>query len=221
MDTGTQWANLIRGCLRKRLRKEQFLRFAKDLDAKSPIKGLKLANLLLGSQKSRASTVDPLMLVYLESALDVGRLNSHDILFALYHRSKFRPSPTENDNGPSEKRAHGAESLNQELEVMVLEHLTRGFVSGRRPGTQLEVKQSLRVLSEWISLVASAESPNENLLQSLGQNSASICDALGILALAMLENPKAAGVVDTALPKGVQSFPPFLPQLIAYRPTRV
>ena len=203
MDS-TPWQRFIRACLRRRLRKEKVIKLAEALSRKSPSKGLPITETLLTTRKSRSSPVDPLVIVYLDGLLEVGIVDTQDILSSLY--SSWKRQKTiflDVGEGSHDLNTRPDACINPELEGIVLEQLTRGFQSGKRPKTQTEVKQTLRTLSEWLSSVTTG---SHSLLQPLEQQSSSLYGALGALMLAMLENAKVAGVVDTAMPKGTVSM---------------
>jgi mediator of RNA polymerase II transcription subunit 5 len=200
MDPSQVWVQFLDGCLQKRLRAEQFERFALQLYQRSPIMERKLADVLLGRQELLNNMVDPLLPLYAECLLESNRLSSSDLLGALFQRSANHAAATASRDG----RCNPAE-----LEFTILDQLTRSYIPGGKcPKTQHEARAAIRVLAEWMAAMAAS---GDSLLHTLNPQSVVTCDSLGMLATAMLENPKVIGIVDTALPKG--NVYPFLSPL--------
>jgi mediator of RNA polymerase II transcription subunit 5 len=200
------WTAFLDGCFQKRLRAEQFEKFSIELYQRSPIMERKLADILLGRQELLNTMVDPLLPVYADTLLESNRLSSSDLLGALFKRSaNFTvTTPRGDDSSAAGENKHNP----PELEYTILDQLTRSYIpGGKRPITQQETRAALRILAEWMTAMTSSA---DALLQSLDQQSVTICDSLGMLATAMLENPRVIGVIDTAMPKGKRcsfSFP--------------
>jgi mediator of RNA polymerase II transcription subunit 5 len=203
MDPSQVWVKFLDGCLQRRLRAEQFDRFAIELYQRSPIMERKLADILLSRQELLNAMVDPLLSVYAGCLLESNRLSSADLLGALFRRSSNYVTATGSNNDVSTPQSKQARNP-AELEHTILDQLTRLYIpGGKRPKTQQETRVALRILAEWMATMSTS---GDALLQSLDQQAIIICDSLGMLATAMLENPKVIGVIDTALPKGT-GFP--------------
>jgi hypothetical protein len=201
MDSSSQtWANFLNASLGKRLRAEQFERYAAELCKRTPIVGSKLADILVGRQKLLKSMVDPLLPSYADCLLESNRLSTADLLGALFKKSRNYASPKAG-NAHSAAKGDDPQHSPAELEYTMLDLLTKTyFMGGKRPRTQEESRIALRILSEWMIALATSE---DALLHSLDQQYMLVRDSLGVLATFMLENPKVVGVVDTALPKGI------------------
>lgn len=201
MDSSSQlWVKFLNACLEKRLRAEQFDRYAAELYKRTPIVGSKLADNLIGRQKLLKGMVDPLLPAYADSLLESNRLSTADLLGALFKKSRYYGS-SKAASANSVDGGDGPPHSPAELEYTMLDLLTKTyFMGGKRPRTQEETRIALRILSEWMIALATSD---DALLHSLDQQYVLVRDSLGTLATSMLENSKVIGVVDTALPKGI------------------
>jgi mediator of RNA polymerase II transcription subunit 5 len=203
-----QWEKVIQGSLQRRLRGETFGDFVKELSKTTPITGGELADILLGQQKLLPRIVDPLIPVYADVLLESNRINTSHLLAALFKHSRQYKARKSEDDAPDTAKSETPYNP-AELEYQILDQLTRSFVpGGTRPKMQEEVRATLRVLAEWMSAVATE---GDALLQTLEQQSILMIDSLGMLGIAMLENPKVIGIIDTAMPKG---SPERVPKLV-------
>jgi hypothetical protein len=204
-STSQLWVKFLDGSLQRRLRGEQFEGFAKELYQRSPIMGRKLAEILVERQKMLSGVVDPLLPVYADCLLDAMRINAADLLGALFKNTRHYTAAKTAGDQVSEPMT-GKEYNPLELEYTILDQLTRAFApGGSRPKTQEETRAALRVLSEWMSAMATV---GDALIQTLDQQSILVIDSLGMLGIAMLENAKVIGIIDTALPKGRETVFP-------------
>lgn len=183
-----QWRAFIQNSLRIRPDQGKFHQLAQEFNDRSPIPGLKLASILLESQTASSKIVDPRIPIYAEQLIEARIINANDMLAALFQQYSYQKESS-NHNG-------------SELVAILLEHLTRGFVTGRNPYTIPETRQSLVVLARWLESVVTAASTSDALMQSLDQQTIPICDSLGLLATAMLENSRVIGVVAKVISKG-------------------
>jgi hypothetical protein len=199
-----QWVKVVRGSIERRLRGEIFISVVKELDNTISISGRELADILLDQQKRLPRTVDPLLPVYADTLLEEQRISTSDLLSALFkHSRQYSPSKQEK-NSPKGVKAEQTCSP-AELEYRILDQLSRAYApGGTRPTMQQEVRATLKVLAEWMSAVATE---GDALLQTLDQQSVLMIDSLGMLGIAMLENQKVIGVIDTAMPKGKKLHP--------------
>lgn len=137
------------------------------------------------------------MALYLEGLLDSGILDAADVLSALSRRSAVRADE---------------EGLQYEpqLESNVLLQLTRKFVSNSRPRTKHEAVSTFRALCGFTAAIiarfahdSAIDSTSDLLAQQQHQEEqltiAPIRDALGQLLIAVLENPRMAGIIDFGL----------------------
>jgi hypothetical protein len=188
-----QWRAFIQNSLRVRLDQGKFLQLAQELSDRSPIPGLKLASILLGSQTASSKIVDPRIPIFSEQLLEARIINTDDVLEAL-----FQQHPDRTDAQKDCSNHNGSE-----MAAIVLDHLTKGFVTGKSPYTILETSQSLVVLARWLESIVTAASAGDALMQPLDHQALPTCDSLGLLATAMLENPRVVGVVAKVISKGI------------------
>lgn len=221
-DTEKQWNSLIRASLERRLPAEQFATFIKQLEQKSPLPGSKLAVTFFERVAKTTNYNDPRVPLYLDALLDASLINSADILFALLLRSGTRSAP----NADNEQDASQNDQLHYapQLESSIILQLARKFVSEKLPRTQTEARLSFRALHEWTANVVS-HTTNETMMHAMGAevqnvdhyNSTLTRDAVGHLLIAVLENIKMGGMLNSALGKGArkalaQSISAFIPQ---------
>jgi hypothetical protein len=190
------WPNLISQCLSRRIRKEHFDTLANQLYEDSPIAGRKLVDLLLDyNQKNTAVMTDPLMTAYLDSLLVSRKVSGADLLSSLYVRSKYRVRDQGNENSLSEKPE--SEKGSNDIDSVVLELSARQILKNAMPATPTEARGILESLAVWMSAVS-----NSSMHLALDQQTGNLYDSLGTLAIASLENPRIAGVIDQWSSKG-------------------
>jgi len=172
-----------------------------------PAPGRQIADILFDQQSRVSRTPDILILVYVESLVALECVKVDDVLQALYSRSRNRIQQSPDDDGSD--NLPGREWHNPtETEAMILEHLTRYFTTGKRPKTQAEAKGTLWIASQWmVGLVASAsnDAMDQALTTGFSYQSTRVRDALGMFCIALFENTKVAGVVNTAIPKTLRT----------------
>jgi len=196
-----QWRTFIQNSLRIRLDQGKFLQLAQELNDRSPIPSLKLASILLGSQTTSGKIVDPRIPIFSEQLLEARIINTNDVLAVLFQQYSDRidtQKESSNHNG-------------SELAAILLEHLTRGFETGKSPYTIPETRQSLVILARWLESTVTSASTSDALMQSLDHQTIPICDSLGLLATAMLENSRVVGVVAKVISKGTSAISLFAP----------
>jgi hypothetical protein len=190
------WPNFIGQCLSRRLRKELFDTLASQLYADAPIPGRKLVDVLLDyNKKNTAAMTDPLITAYLESLLLSRKVSGADLLSSLYAQSKYRVENQGNENSLSEKPE--SEKVSNDIESVVLEITARQILKNIMPATPTEARGILAALAAWMSAVS-----NSSMHLALDQQTGNMYDTLGTLAIASLENPRIAGVIDQWSSKG-------------------
>ncbi|KIW05199.1 uncharacterized protein PV09_03743 [Verruconis gallopava] len=195
-----QWTQLLDRCLQRRVRREQFHSLADQLYRRTPIMSAKLSDMLITRQELTPDMFDPLLSVYVETLLEHGRINSADLLAALYRHSKSAIKPESRDLDSTEKKENKVYNT-AEFESAVFDMLTRAYLpDGGRPKTQDETRIALVLLSEWLEANISRgtsladESDHQVLVEAM-----SVIESFGALSIAMLENARVAGVIDVML----------------------
>ena len=197
-----QWTRFLDRCLERRVRGPQFHSLVAQLHRRTPIFGAKLADILITRQTLMPGMLDPLLPVYAESLLERGRINSADLLAALYRHSKAAAKP-DTDSSEAAEKATTKVYNTAELESTVFEVLTRAYLpDGGRPKTQDETRVALVLLTEWLNAsVARGTSLADESDHQVLVDAMAVFEAFGLLSIAMLENAKVAGVVDVMLSK--------------------
>ncbi|KAK3082359.1 hypothetical protein LTS18_004271 [Coniosporium uncinatum] len=206
-DTYAKWKLLLQRCLQNRFDTQQFRQLASEMFKRFPAPGRQIADILLDQQSRVSRTPDILILVYVESLFTLGYVKVDDVLRALYTRSRNRIQQQAGDDG-NDKQPVREWHNPTETEAMILEHFTRYFTTGKRPKTQAEVKGTLWIVSQWmLGLVASAsnDAMDQALTTAFSFQSTRVRDALGTFSIALMENTKVEGVVNTAIPKTLRT----------------
>lgn len=234
------WRVFLDNCLKRRLRAKDFEQFATELSKRNPLKGRKLAELVLSpATRSTAACVDPLLPVYLDRLLALDKVDVGDILEVAYKHSKDCVQKAAEDATRDGRQASEARNPS-ELEEIIFHRLAKAFQTGERPRTVPEVQRSWTVLAAWMPAMATAHTGDSVLRAMAGATQESdhvqqeqaqllVREAFGMLLLAMLENQKAVGVVIKALPKevvkklasGFAQFGPFWAQSSATHAARL
>lgn len=201
MDSPLQeWGVFIERCLENRIRSEKFDIFAQKLHARSPIEGKYLIGLLLRPRSVGCELMDPLVPTYFDRMLSQGYVDAADALTSTFRWSKDRPAKDGADDldGKSEKpQKHNAETVDE----LIIHRLTRAFVNGERPQNPTEVCRSLKIMTKWMA----AQNKNSMLHAMNGTAEPEQIqqiitrDALGQLMIALLENAKVVGVMNSQL----------------------
>jgi hypothetical protein len=138
---------------------------------------------------------DPLITAYLESLLLSRKVNGADLLSSLYAQSKYRVAGLGNESSLSEKPEF--EKASNDIESVVLELTARQILKNVMPASPTEARGILAALAVWMSAVS-----NSSMHLALDQQTGNMFDTLGTLAIASLENPRIAGVIDQWYSKG-------------------
>lgn len=143
--------------------------------------------------------VDPLMGPYLLVLLETRRVRCHDVLGSVFARSKYRPQPepkaTKMEKARDSVPNPGALGP---LEPLAIEAVTRTIFLGKRPIPPDEATGIFYYLVEWMMALSSL---NNALLQAVDQQAGAMCDGVGLLAIACLENQTLANAIDKRLPE--------------------
>ncbi|KAF1988129.1 Med5-domain-containing protein [Aulographum hederae CBS 113979] len=210
MAPARKWKLLFHGCVMKRTATDQFEKYARGLRKSSSIPGRQLAELLMKSQLRIFKSGDIRILVYAEKLLEMDLINSADLLRALFSMSRDHPQPSNPEQGAT-KREKAQWHSPREMEVWMLEMVSRSIIYNKRPKTQTEARAMLLVLTEWLEGSVSSKS-SDAILEAMGTGNPNERDqttlthnALGLLAVVMIENPKLAGIIDDFFPKVIRA----------------
>lgn len=223
------WDVLIRNSFERRLPAEQFDKFVKQLGDRSPIPGSRLAVVFLERVAQTTNWNDPRLPIYLDVLLDKSLIDTSDVLNGLLLHSTTRKTQQpgeQQDHPPSD----GTLQYTPQLESVLLLQLTRKYLSTARPKTQIEARLTFRALHDWTSAVVT-HITNETMMHALGAevqqqdhfDGALIRDAIGQLLIAVLENGKMIGILETRLTKSArkalaQSISSFIPLWLPFWP---
>lgn len=218
----SKWGIFIRRCLRQRIDKTQFQNLAVQLWSKEQTVGQDIAKHFTACAYPAKATLDVLLRVYMESLLEIGLMTSSDVLEAIAHTSLGRLRAAHRKNMAStgskqdkhdsmladQKDTDVAVSLgttNTEhdvnVEIAVLEILTKAYVGRRQPKTPLDAKRCLTVTSIWMdSVCLTSSAAQDSIKTALDVHAPLLCDALGFFGLALLENPRIHHVIADRLP---------------------
>lgn len=186
-----QWQTFVQNSLRLRLGQDKFRRYVEELSDRFPIAGHKLATIVVDSQRASGKIVDPRIPIFVEQLLESHIINSYDVLAALFR-----------EYSEALESRNGKDTNAYELAANLLDHLMRSFVSANSPRSIPETRYSLLVLSRWLEIVTSAITDSDALMRSLDPDAIVLCDSLGLLAIAMLENVRVSGVIERAITPG-------------------
>ncbi|KAF2399114.1 Med5-domain-containing protein [Trichodelitschia bisporula] len=191
------WSSFLERCLKNRIRVDQFERLTEELYKRTPIFRRTLAELLLDCQSLTGNIVDPLLFTYCEYLLGVSRIGAADLLSALFLRSRQHANSLAAEGQLPSKLVCSP----PELDHIILDQLTRAFVSGKHPKTRGEGLSTLKVLSQWMMAITK---PNDPLMPALDHHFVLVCDALGMFATAIVENPRISGFIDAGIQKDLR-----------------
>jgi mediator of RNA polymerase II transcription subunit 5 len=187
-----EWTVFFDRCLNQRVSGDLFDAATAQLHQKSPLPGRKLAALLLKPRSASASTVDPRVIVYLERLLAQNRVDASDVLSATFHYSKDRLPKTSEDTSEKEPKW----SNPSELEEVVCHRLHKAFAAEDRPINNTEGLQTLIVVTRWMQAMVTSHT-SDTMMQAMAgltqqpqQQSINVREALGVLAVGLIENSK-------------------------------
>jgi mediator of RNA polymerase II transcription subunit 5 len=197
-----QWTHLLDRCLERRVRGEQFSSLVGQLHRRTPIFGAKLAEILITRQGLLPRMLDPLLPVYVEALLERGRINSAELLAALYRHSRAAARPEGQEEEAKQEQEQKLYN-SAELESNVFDVLTRAYLpDGSRPKTQDETRGVLVLLTEWLNAhVARGTALADETDHQVLVDAMSVFESFGALSIAMLENARVSGVIEVLLSK--------------------
>jgi len=161
-----------------------------------PLPGYQLSKILFEHRLVPESGIDPLVPLYIEEVLNLGLLEGQDVLPSTetFHGLANRPACVYNSQ--------------MDFEEAILNVLIEAYASGNRPRTARELQQTLELLSNRISAVASANTQammDSDVFRQPSQQELYLHEAFGILLVAILESPSTTQMLNTALSYGKQA----------------
>jgi mediator of RNA polymerase II transcription subunit 5 len=205
-----EWALFLDRCLQHRIKAELFDAAVVQLHAKSPLPGRKLAALLLKPRSAAASSIDPRLVVYCERLLALKKIDASDLLAAAFQHSKDRPPTAPEEE--SESREDSSRWLNPpELEEIIFDRLHKAFSTGARPTSGAEGVRTVAIITRWMSAMVTSHT-SDSMFQAMAgiqqhphQSSINIREGLGMLVVALIENPKVLDLLSKKQLKGTTS----------------
>jgi mediator of RNA polymerase II transcription subunit 5 len=215
---------LLSRCLSLRTRPDVFAAAITQLHARSPLPGSKLADVLLRPRSATSTSIDPLLIVYLERLLALNRVDAADILLAAFRWSRDRPASAKD----AKLAGEGEEGWQNppELDELVFHRLHKAFANpSERPRTRMEARKVLVVLAQWMGAMVTAQA-SESMLQAVtgvaqqSQTSINVREALGMLVVGVIENGRMVGMLEgpavkelrKSFSQALSSFIPLLEQ---------
>lgn len=199
-----EWGVFISRCIEQRVQPELFEAAAAQLHSKSPLPGHKLAALLLQPRNQGPLSVDPRLVVYLERLLTTKRISASDVLSSAFKYSKDQPSKTGKDGVAKGSQPH----IPPELEEIILNRLAKGFQIEERPQTNTEGRETLQIVSRWMQAIVTSHT-SDTMIQAMAgiqqqpqQQSINVRDSMGVLVVAIVENPKMLRILNHSSMKG-------------------
>lgn len=207
-----EWTVFLDRCFENRIQAEFFDAAATQLHTKSPLPGPKLATLLLRPRAPATSSLDPRVVVYAERLLALKKVDTSDVLSALFQHSKDRLGTGQGDHAKDSSPWQNP----PELEEIIFCRLQKAY-SGpepERPATNTEGYRTLVIVARWMSAMVISHT-NDSMLQAINgterqphdqQRSINARDALGLLASALIDNGRILQLLNNAELKGRYLF---------------
>lgn len=202
-----EWTVFLDRCLNQRVQADLFDAALAQLHRRSPLPGRKLAALLLKPRSASASSVDPRVIIYLERLLALKKVDASDVLSATFYYSKDRLPKTGEDASEGEPRWTNS----PELEEVVFHRLHKAFAAEERPVSNTEGLQTLIVVTRWMHAIVTSHT-SDTMMQAMAgisqqpqQQSINVREALGVLVVGLIENPKILLILNHATAKGQYS----------------
>jgi len=170
-ETPNIWQLFFKHCLHERIQSAQFHKLANQLWDEERAGGIFLVDALFNCQRTASIMSDPLFPVYLEDMLFSNKIALPDVLNGLLQHSRYRQHQTPRDpkNSP-------------DLECAVIMFAARQLLTNNGPKIPHQCRNLLHALLEWLRAVIKSD----QIL--MDQHGVQLCDAIGILAVATLEN---------------------------------
>lgn len=202
-----EWTVFLDRCLERRIQSEVFSEAVARLHARSPIPGRRLAVLLLRPRAAGLISIDPRIIVYLESLLSLKKVDASDVLCATLLFSKDR-LPKTADAITKNTRWHNP----PELEEIVFHRLSKAFVTQERPENGTEGVHTLLVVTRWMQAMITSHT-SDTMIQAMAgiqqqpqQSSINVRECLGLLVVGIIENSKMLQILDNPKGKGSSFF---------------
>lgn len=191
----------------------KFESYAKLLHNQSPLRSVRITSVLLQPQYAAALTVDPLLPLYIEALIRCDLIIIPDVLRVLIQHTRLRPSDSSNDHTPRTGGKTLPRKYNApQLEESILFKISRFQATGQRPKGPREALQTLKAAAEWMSMAVTG-SGSSVMLSDVdgGPNHPSpevlaLREAVGMLAVSLVENPRVLDLLNGMCPKGSSSF---------------
>ncbi|KAF2204756.1 Med5-domain-containing protein [Delitschia confertaspora ATCC 74209] len=220
-----EWSVFLDRSLEQRVRPDLFEAASRKLYGRSPIPGRKLAELLLRPRIASSITVDPRIIIYLESLLALNKVDAADVLVSAFKYSRDRPPKLGEEAIPSkDDQSRWQNPL--ELEEVIFHRLHKALSTGERPVSNNEAFGTVSIVSEWMSAMVASHT-SDSMIQAMAgiqqhpqQQSINVRDALGMLVAGLIENVKIIELLNRPQLKelrkrfaqSLSSFIPFLSQ---------
>lgn len=200
-----EWTVFLDRCLNQRVPADLFDAATAQLHRKSPLPGRKLAAILLRPRAASTSSVDPRVIVYLERLLALKKVDASDVLSATFYYSKDRLPKT--GEGASAKEPKWSKP--SELEEIVCHRLHKAFAAEDRPVNNTEGMQTTIVVTRWMQAMVTSHT-SDTMMQAMAgisqqpqQQSINVREALGVLAVGLIENSKVLLILNHPTAKGM------------------
>jgi mediator of RNA polymerase II transcription subunit 5 len=187
-----EWTLFLDRCLEHRIQADPFDAAAAQLHTTSPLPGPKLAALLLKPRSIALSSLDPRVVIYAERLLALKKVDTSDVLSAVFKHSKDRLGAGQASNPKDSSQWQNP----PELEEIVFYRLQKAYSGPDRPATNAEGRRTLVIVSKWMSAMVISQT-NDSMMQAINgtqrqpqdqQQSINVRDALGVLVLGLIDN---------------------------------
>lgn len=207
MASSNEWTVFIDRCFAKRLRSEKFSLLVSAFYSKTPLAGHTLVAIVLRRRSTGRPAPDPRIPLFVDSLLSLGYITSSDVLQVLLRAT---------DGHSQDHHAEQCQATNElplysslELDEILFQQLTKHFSTGHCPKNSKDVRSTLSAIAQWTYILGSKLN-STILMRQTGIKTqqqqkciAMACEGLGLLIVAILENPKVINVMNSALPKGI------------------
>ncbi|KAI9832948.1 MAG: mediator complex subunit [Phylliscum demangeonii] len=206
-----EWIHFLHRSLLSRLSAAKFEAFAQLLFEKSPLPGTQLAAVFLKPHANahQSLAIDPLLPVYIDVLVRAGLVPVSHLLAVLLRFSALRPAQLSLDgsSSSSEAEADRKSCTSLDLDEWLLLALARSFSAGPLPKKSVDVFPVLRALALWLAAIVAASSADEmmpDIALSLPTAYTAVTEAVGMLLVAVMENPRCAALLCQPLPKDLE-----------------